>query len=254
MDINGSRVGLLKTTTVNFPGHLATAVFLPGCNLRCCYCYNGELACADGFGVSLHNTANEYVTLDAVFRHLEKRKNIIKALAISGGEPLLSPLLPALLEKAKNLQYTIKLDTNGLFPERLAPLVNGAAHLLSMVAVDIKTAPNRYGELFPPETANSVLSRSAGDVLRETVRLLERAQSNGIRVEYRTVLVPGLVGKAEIEAIGSILPETADWEFARFLPGTCLNADWNAVSPYTDSETEELLNIAKKFVPNVRIR
>lgn len=59
-------VGLLKTTAVNFPGHLAAAVFLPGCNLRCDYCYNGELACADFNGSQLKNN-NNYANLATVF-------------------------------------------------------------------------------------------------------------------------------------------------------------------------------------------
>ena len=34
---------LVKTTCVDFPGHLAGSFFLKGCNLRCPYCYNRSL-------------------------------------------------------------------------------------------------------------------------------------------------------------------------------------------------------------------
>lgn len=250
METNCIRLGLLKTTTVNFPGHLAAAVFLPGCNLRCPYCYNAELACADVYGAALKSEANDYVSLDEVFRHLEKRRGILKALAISGGEPLLSPALPALLEKANALQYTVKLDTNGLLPEKLKTLLRDKTPPISMVALDLKTAPNRYGELFAVHEA----SLTAEEKLRKTIAILEEAQSRGLNVEYRTVLIPGLVGKAEIEAIGSLLPKNADWEFARFLPGTCLKDEWNSISPYTESETDELVKLAQTFVRNIHVR
>ena len=34
---------LVKTTLVDFPGRVASAFFLSGCNLRCPYCYNKQL-------------------------------------------------------------------------------------------------------------------------------------------------------------------------------------------------------------------
>ena len=38
------KIGFLrKTTLVDFPEHIACAVFLIGCNLRCPYCYNKDL-------------------------------------------------------------------------------------------------------------------------------------------------------------------------------------------------------------------
>ena len=35
--------GFEKTTLVDFPGKIASTVFLPGCNFRCPYCHNPEL-------------------------------------------------------------------------------------------------------------------------------------------------------------------------------------------------------------------
>ena len=34
---------LIKTTLVDFPGRVASTIFLEGCNLRCPYCYNTSL-------------------------------------------------------------------------------------------------------------------------------------------------------------------------------------------------------------------
>ena len=38
-----TRVGLQKTTLIDYPGLVASTVFTAGCNLRCPYCHNPEL-------------------------------------------------------------------------------------------------------------------------------------------------------------------------------------------------------------------
>ena len=40
--------GLQKMTLLDFPGHVACTVFLGGCDLRCPYCHNYELATGQG--------------------------------------------------------------------------------------------------------------------------------------------------------------------------------------------------------------
>lgn len=249
MEISHALVGLLKTTTVNFPGRLAIAVFLPGCNLRCPYCYNAELARADSMGVSLKNSENTYVPLSEVFDLLEKRRQVINALAISGGEPLTSILLPALLDKAAELDYEVKLDTNGLLPDRLEFILKSRLHRpIATIALDVKTAPERYAEL----SAGSGLSPEAS--LKKTAALLTQYTADGLKVEYRTVLVPKLVEKDDIRAIAQLLPPDADWEFARFTAGHCLDKDWDTVIPYTESELNALVSYAQGFIPTAQLR
>lgn len=254
MDIRNVKVGLVKTTTVNFPGHLAVAVFLPGCNLRCDYCYNGELACADVHGTSLTSAKNEYTTLDKVFEHLEKRQKLISALAISGGEALMSPYLEMIIKKAFELNYLIKLDTNGLFPEKLEKLLQEEfASKIKIVALDIKTAPSRYYELLhqKPESLANELEKK----LHKTLNILKQAElKNRLAVEYRTVLVRNLVGLSEINEIAELLPKNADWQFANFLPGNCLNPKWNELTPYNDAELENLIQLAKSKIQNATLR
>ena len=49
---------LVKTTCVDFPGHLAGSFFLKGCNLRCPYCYNTGLVLGKDYGTQPLNTVN----------------------------------------------------------------------------------------------------------------------------------------------------------------------------------------------------
>ena len=136
------KIGFLrKTTLVDFPEHIACAVFLIGCNLRCPYCYNKDLVL-----LNKNSQKDDFSTLDDVFNHLELRKNVLSGITISGGEPLLHPATPLIIKYAKNLGYKIKLDTNGTNPLELEKLIKNDQLCPDYVAMDIKTSPNRYGE------------------------------------------------------------------------------------------------------------
>ena len=72
-----------KTSLIDYPGRVAAVLFLPGCNFRCPYCHNAVLVDAGG------PAGDELVTLDEVAAFLDRRKALISALVVSGGEPLL---------------------------------------------------------------------------------------------------------------------------------------------------------------------
>ena len=127
--------GLQKLTLLDYPGRTACTVFLSGCNFRCPFCHNAPLLTA---------TDEDGMDEDELLAFLKKRQGLLDGVAVTGGEPLLRPELPALLEKIKALGYAIKLDTNGAFPERLEAVV--CAGLADYVAMDIKNSPARYAE------------------------------------------------------------------------------------------------------------
>mgnify|MGYP003431197309 FL=1 len=85
MDIEkGKKIGVLvKTSFVDFPGRVAAALFLCGCNLRCPYCYNKDLV------TSIPPEA-DMNTFSEVMLHLEKRRNVLSGFVIFGGEPTIS--------------------------------------------------------------------------------------------------------------------------------------------------------------------
>jgi len=70
---------LIKTTLVDFPGRVACTFFLPGCNLKCPYCYNHELA----KGII---PPQDRVSLSELYAHLQKRKNVLSGFVLTGGE------------------------------------------------------------------------------------------------------------------------------------------------------------------------
>ena len=86
----------------------------------------------------------------------------------------------------------------------------------------------------------------------KTIELIENNKK--IITEYRTVLVPGLITKNDIEAIASILPKNAIWMFSNFENFNCLNPKFNNILPYTNEESKELVEHAKKIIKNAALR
>ena len=245
-------VGLEKTTLVNFPGRVASAIFLPGCNMRCGFCHNAELATSDVKGNSLSNSKNTYYTLDEVFEFLKTRKNIISGVVLTGGEPFASPYLCEILKKIKEMGFLLKVDTNALFPKKLKELLYDEYLSPNMLAVDIKTSPKRYMELMGDDIKES---DAPTQKILESLDILKHFKSkDDFLVDYRTVLVPKLVGKKEIIEIAHLLPENAMWNFAEFVAGSCLNPLWNSIIGYTKEEIDSLVMLAKSFCKNANLR
>jgi len=67
-------------------------------------------------------------------------------------------------------------------------------------------------------------------------------------------LAPPLVSEDEIKKIASLLPKNARWRLAQFVPGTCLNPEWNSVEPYPLSQAQALTAIAKSLIPDTELR
>ena len=244
-DLNKPAGVLVKTTMVDFPGHIATAIFLKGCNLRCPYCYNT--------GLVLNNEPEENLaSVNDLFQHLEKRKNVISAIAISGGEPLVNPYLKDIIQKAKSMNMLVKMDTNGMLPDRLETLINDENLRPDFIAMDIKTSPDRYAETMLPVSIPSE-KKIMADALTRSAKLIAENYSTSNR-EYRTVLVPGLVTKEDIKSIAEILPEDASWQFAGFRNKNCLNPEYNKIVPYLDRDLSELVEYAKTLIPCAALR
>ena len=174
--------GLQKMTLLDFPGRVACTVFLPGCNFRCPFCHNSGLfsgETADG------------MTVEALLRFLKTRQGLLDGVCITGGEPTLSPELPALLESIRRLGFAVKLDTNGSRPQVLRQVLE----LVDYVAMDVKSSPRGYGAavgLAEPDMA----------AIEESLRLL---MDSRVDYELRTTVVQELHDEAAITEMGQWL-------------------------------------------------
>lgn len=240
---------LVKTTLVDFPGLVAGSFFLKGCNLYCPYCYNVDL---------ISDSDNDYESvpfesINDLFNHLKRRQGILKGIVISGGEPLINPYTKEIIITAKELDYKVKIDTNGILPQKLEELLSDSKLKPDFVAMDIKTSPARYSrELCRPLSKYFGNDNYFIESLTESIKLLSNLPADSR--EFRTVLVPPLIQKEDIYNIAQLLPKDASWQFAQFRNQNCLNPEFNKISPYLDSEIKELIDFAKSMIPGAALR
>lgn len=167
--------GFHKTTLLDYPGRVAASVFAGGCNFRCPFCHNG--------GLVLDPLSQEPYSEEEILEFLNKRKNVLKGVCITGGEPTLHGDLPEFIAKIKRLGYQVKLDTNGYAPNVLKKLLD--KKLLDYVAMDIKNCPDKY--------AMTAGMHDAGvfeqEKINQSVLILKESS---IPYEFRTTVVKEL--------------------------------------------------------------
>ena len=223
--------GLQKLTLLDYPGKTACTIFLSGCNFRCPFCHNAPLlTAADEDGMDE----------DELLAFLKKRQGLLDGVAVTGGEPLLRPDLPQLLEKLKALGYAVKLDTNGAFPERLEQVVR--AGLADYVAMDVKNSPARYAE-----TAG-VPGLDLTPVLR-SVSFLLRGMVN---YEFRTTAVAELHDDTSFAQLGDWLAGARRYYIQCFQPrDTVLRAGLSAPA---EMQLHRWAELVRPKIPTVEIR
>lgn len=226
---------LVKTTLVDYPGRIAAIFFVEGCNLLCPYCYNADLV--------VRNKQYESVSFDKVLEHLIHRKNVLSGFVISGGEPLLYSSIQEIILQVRNLGYKVKLDTNGMMPDRLEYLIKSEA-CPDFIALDVKTVPDRYTVL-----GSSCIGAAN---IRKSIQLLSQLPAE--QREFRTVLVPSLVQQTDINIIASLLPQDAAWMLTNFRPGNCVDDRYNHLIPYTDIQVQDFVDYAKTLIPGATLR
>ncbi len=187
--------GLQKMTLLDFPGHVACTVFLGGCDMRCPFCHNSELA---------YGTAEPVMEEAALLEFLKKRRGLLEGVAVTGGEPLLREENLDLLRHIRNLGYPVKLDTNGTHPDRLRRVLS--EDLAQYVAMDIKNAPEKYAETVG-------LARFDLSPVRESVTLL---MSGKTEYEFRTTVMAELHDDESFRAIGEWIHGAKRYFFQKF--------------------------------------
>jgi pyruvate formate lyase activating enzyme len=164
---------IIGTSFIDYPKEISMVVFTKGCNMRCPYCHNKEL-----------EEKELLYTREDVLAFLKKRKGLVDAITISGGEPTLQEGLVEFCRQLKMLKVKIKLDTNGSNPKVLKQLID--EELLDYVAMDIKTSPKKY----------KPLSGLDFEKVKESINLIQGLKT----YEFRTTMYP-TISEKDIENI-----------------------------------------------------
>lgn len=162
--------GFKKTTFLDYPDKLAAIIFTGSCNFRCSYCHNGSL-------VDSNLASSDSVEEELVLDYLQKKKNILDGLVISGGEPTLCDGLIDFMRKVKALGLMIKLDTNGYRPDVLKTIID--ENLVDYIAMDIKNTFKKY-------SSTVGLKNFDVDKIKNSMDLIRRSN---VKYEFRTTIM-----------------------------------------------------------------
>jgi len=224
--------GLNKTTLLDYPGRVAAAIFLGGCNFRCPFCQNSSLV--------LSPDRQPEIPEEEVLSFLKKRKGILEGVCVTGGEPTLSPELPEFLKKIQDLGYPVKLDTNGSRPQVLKDLAS--RNLIQMTAVDIKACPNNYPSLCG-------LVHPDLDSIKETVDFLI---NGSLDYEFRTTVVRELHTEQDFIQIGQWIAGAKAYYLQAYRDSEEVLQP--GFSSYSQKELMYFRDILKHTIPLVELR
>lgn len=210
--------GFEKLSLVDFDNYTSCTLFTEGCNFRCPFCHNGPLV--------LYK--NPEFPEEEIFDYLKKRKNLIDAVCVTGGEPTLHSDLPTLFSKIKALGYYTKLDTNGTNPEMLEKLVD--EKLVDYVAMDIKCSLENYGKAIGIENFDT----------RKVEESIAFLKTNAIPYEFRTTLVKELISEKDVEKIAELISGCPKYFLQKFT-----EAEGCIKKGYHEVEKEKALEYVK---------
>lgn len=224
--------GLQKLTLLDYPDKVACTVFTAGCNFRCPFCHNASL-------VTHVNPGND-IPVEDILAFLRKRRGVLDGVCVTGGEPLLQPDIMDFIKQVKELGYSVKLDTNGSIITRLRQLVE--QELVDYVAMDIKNAPNKYGETIGIEGYN----------LENILQSVDYLKSGAVPYEFRTTVVREFHKREDFAAIGRWLKGAERYYLQGFVDSGDLIRD--GLRAYNKDIMEQALEIVKRNVPNAKLR
>ena len=168
---------------LDYPGKAACIFWFSGCNLRCRYCYNTSLASGKGDIRYTRETAQGF---------LEERAGFLDGVVFSGGECTLSSDLSYFAGVAKNLGYSVKVDTNGTSPEVVKRLIREG--LVDYIALDYKAPQDLFGKM----------TRRVG-LYEYFSQTLDYLIEIGFPFEVRTTIHPDLLAEGDVSRMNADL-------------------------------------------------
>ncbi|MES2130613.1 MAG: anaerobic ribonucleoside-triphosphate reductase activating protein, partial [Pseudomonadota bacterium] len=117
--------GITPFSTTDFPGKLATVMYVQGCPWHCTYCHNPHLQARQ---------AANLVPWERALAFLRQRVGLVEAVIFSGGEPTLDPALAGAIGEVRALGFMAGLQTACIYPARLQQVLP----LIDWIAFDVK--------------------------------------------------------------------------------------------------------------------
>lgn len=223
-------VGFDKLSLLDYEEKTACVLFSKHCNFRCPFCHNGLTVLE----------SEDFTSWEIIKTYLNKRKGLIDAVVVSGGEPTLLDDLYEKVKEIKEMGYLVKLDTNGTNPEMLKKLVNDG--LIDYVAMDIKNSKARYKETVGVDKINF-------ENIEESIKFLCKTPVN---YEFRTTLVNEFHDLESIKEMGELIKGSKKLYLQKFVEREgCIKKGLHEVPKEV---AEEFVKILSTQVEEVKLR
>jgi len=180
------KIGGLQTFTLSdYPGHCAAIIFTIGCNFCCPYCHNKSL---------LNEVTAQQISEEEIFTFLSKRHGKLDGVVITGGEPTIQPGLEHFIKKIKEMNYKVKLDTNGSRPNVLQKLIE--QNLVDYIAMDIKAPFSMYEKVAGTKILTANIAKS-----------IELIRQSKIGYMFRTTWDKSLLTENDMSSIEALFSD-----------------------------------------------
>lgn len=230
---------LQKLTLVDYPGKLACAVFLVGCNYRCPWCSSSGLVLLE----KMKN--NPMISEKNFFKFLEKRKEKLEGVCLGGGEPTVHKDLPGFCQRIKKMGYKVKLTTNGSNPAMLQHLIK--KKLVDCIALDVKAPKEKYAQTigFQDCSPHYLLSK-----VELSINILKKS---ALDYEFCTTLTP-LLNKEDILKIVHWLQPAKRYCLQTFQPENTIDPLFRVLEQHPQKLLFEIQQAIAPFFESCYVR
>ncbi|MEM1509755.1 MAG: anaerobic ribonucleoside-triphosphate reductase activating protein [Thermofilaceae archaeon] len=224
--------GWKEVSLVDVLGHVSFTLWLSGCNLKCPWCSNCDLA---------KGLIGKEVSIPEIIEKVKEAETFVDYFHVTGGEPTLQlEAVKVMFSKLREeSELLLSFDTNGTIPFAISELLKYAQH----IAIDVK-APLGNPALYARVTG---VEEDAGiELVKRVKSSIEIAAAYTQFLELRTTLVPGLLSCKDVVQIAkedlASIPKTTGrrvYVLQQFIPYKGVKDDYAHASPTPYDYLEE---------------
>jgi pyruvate formate lyase activating enzyme len=225
--------GWARSSLLDYPGRIAASLFCGGCNFRCPNCHNADLV--------LHPDDLPDIPEPEIWAFIRKRQGLLDGVVLSGGEPTLQPDLLPFATRLHEMGFEVKLDTNGYRPGVLRAMIE--AGMVDYVAMDVKAPPLKYE-----------LAAGIEIDIRRIQRSIDLLRAGQVAYEFRTTVVPDLLGEEDIVQIGRWIAGAQQYYLQQYSPRGTLDPEMSKLAPCSPDRIQEMADLSRQWVDRVCVR
>ena len=224
--------GWQRLSLVDYDDNITTTLFMAGCDFRCPFCQNSDLV--------LHPEKAPRIPWETIRDYLSKRKGVLDAVCITGGEPTMMDDLLEKMKEIKEMGYKIKLDSNGSRPDVLQEAAFYG--FVDYFAMDIKNCKEKYGLTAGVPHLNIAPIEKSVDFIMHS----------GVAYEFRTTIIQEFHTEEDMKKIGEWIQGAERYALQLYIDSErCIEHGHHAVPK---EEAERFLEIVKPYVKKAKLR